>query len=326
MNATITDDRIGKLGAIATLAKPARPSELYDCLMCAALGGDTRQTTSPARRRNERETPPSFEGRIRVVEDNLVNREVVTGMLEAMDLHVTTAPNGRAALDVFARDAFDVILMDCEMPVMDGLEAARRVRQLEARNAAAKRTPIIALTAHALLDVREKCLRAGMDDFLTKPFSETQMAEALRRWLKPVERATEAPPQAPELTVAAAAPPPIDVSAFADMRIFKGASGEARLRRIISQFAAEAPALVQTIRDACSEGNRDAVWRAAHTLKSSSAMLGAMQLSGRCAAIEAIARDKGLDPARQDVEMLDADLAAATDGLQTFMEQSVVAA
>jgi signal transduction histidine kinase/DNA-binding response OmpR family regulator/HPt (histidine-containing phosphotransfer) domain-containing protein len=330
MNATITDDRIGRLGALATLAKPARPSELYDCLAGAALGDGSRKTVSQAQKRNAREKRLSFEGRVLVVEDNQVNREVVTGMLEAMDLHVTTAPNGRTALETFTRDTFDVILMDCEMPVMDGLDAARRVRQLEARNSATeptrKRTPIIALTAHALIDVREKCLRAGMDDFLTKPFSETQMADALRRWLTPVERPVEAPPPSAGSTDCRGPSSAIDASAFSEMRMFKGPNGEARLRRIIAQFATEAPVLSQAIREAYAEGNRNAVWRAAHTLKSSSAMLGATQLSGRCATIEVVARDKGLELVRQDVEALDGDLAAAIAGLETYMEQVVVAA
>jgi HPt (histidine-containing phosphotransfer) domain-containing protein len=165
-----------------------------------------------------------------------------------------------------------------------------------------------------------------MDDFLTKPFSETQMAEALRRWLTPVERAVEALPQSPESAAGRAAAPAIDASAFSEMRMFKGPNGEARLKRIIAQFAIEAPALSETIREAYAEGNRDAVWRAAHTLKSSSAMLGAMQLSSRCATIEVVARDKGLGPVRQDVEALDGDLAAAIAGLETYMEQVVVAA
>jgi len=216
------------------------------------------------------------------------------------------------------------------MPVMDGLEAARRIRQLETRidrtglEGKRKRTPIVALTAHALLDVREKCLRAGMDDFLTKPFSEAQMGETLCRWLTPVER--EQAPLVPEPHEDRASLSAIDTNVFSEMSAFKGPNGEARLRRIILQFTTEAPALVQTIRMGHAAGSQDVVWRAAHTLKSSSAMLGAMQLSNRCAAIEVLARDKGLDSVKRDVEALDADLAAAIAGLQSFMEQGVVAA
>jgi two-component system, sensor histidine kinase and response regulator len=327
MNATIADDRIGKLGALAMLAKPARPSELYDCLANFALGVGNRPAASPAPKRSTRGTRTSFDGRILVAEDNQVNREVVTGMLEAMDLHVTTVPNGRAALDVLAREDFDAILMDCEMPVMDGLEAARRIRQLETRIDRAgerKRTPIVALTAHALLDVREKCLRAGMDDFLTKPFSEAQMGETLCRWLTPVER--EQAPLEPEPREDRASLSAIDTNVFSEMSAFKGPNGEARLRRIILQFTTEAPALVQTIRMGHAAGNQDVVWRAAHTLKSSSAMLGATHLSKRCATIELLARDKGLEPVKGDVEALGADLAAAIEGLSSFVEQGVVAA
>src|SRR4029077_12317639 len=105
--------------------------------------------------------------RVLVVEDNAVNQEVATGMLDAMGCRIVNAPNGRAAVDLFRREAFDVILMDCEMPIMDGIEATRRIRDIEAEAAAQsgegsnyRRTPIITLTAHALNEVRDTCLAA----------------------------------------------------------------------------------------------------------------------------------------------------------------------
>ena len=128
-----------------------------------------------------------------MAEDNPVNQEVATGMLEAMGCETVSAPNGRAAFQLFSRDVFDVVLMDCEMPITDGIEATVRIREIEAMTRPApedgkpvRRTPIIALTAHALNDVKEKCLAAGMDDFLVKPFDDRQLAETLRRWLEPV--------------------------------------------------------------------------------------------------------------------------------------------
>src|SRR5204863_8552890 len=127
-----------------------------------------------------------------------------------MGLHVVTAPNGRVAMEVFSVERFDAVLMDCEMPIVDGLEATRRMRACESRRInigdtmGEQRTPIVALTAHALIDVRERCLRAGMDDFLTKPFNEIQMGEVLRRWLKPVNRETPAASPVADLPAPAA--------------------------------------------------------------------------------------------------------------------------
>jgi signal transduction histidine kinase/DNA-binding response OmpR family regulator/HPt (histidine-containing phosphotransfer) domain-containing protein len=329
MEATIADERIGELGAFATLAKPARPSELYNCLVHLAAASGERDLRAFSAKRKKREKHLSFEGRILVAEDNLVNREVVTGILESMGLEVVTAPNGRVALDLFMQDKFDVVLMDCEMPVIDGLEAARRIRAFEMRKGPGdetKRTPIIALTAHALIEVRERCLRAGMDDFLTKPFNEMQMGEALRRWLTPVVRAAVTTEPALETNTLPAPAPAIDTSVFAEIRAFQGAKGAARLRQILSRFLVEAPTLVKTIRSMHADGNRDAVWRAAHSLKSSSAALGALQLSSRCATIELLARENGLEPVTPHLLPLDADLAAATGGLQLFMETADVAA
>jgi signal transduction histidine kinase/DNA-binding response OmpR family regulator/HPt (histidine-containing phosphotransfer) domain-containing protein len=324
----IADEQIGALGAAATLAKPARPSELYNYLAGLDAAGEGRELHAFSAIRKRREKRLSFDGRILVAEDNLVNREVVTGILESMGLEVVTAPNGRAALDLFMQEKFDVVLMDCEMPVVDGLEAAKRIRAFELRKGSDDelgRTPIIALTAHALIEVRERCLRAGMDDFLTKPFNEMQMGEALRRWLTPVTRAA-APEPALEPGILPKPTQAIDTSVFAGIRAFQGAKGAARLKQIISRFLVEAPTLVKTIHSMHAEGNRDAVWRAAHSLKSSSAALGALQLSSRCATIELLARESGLEPVTPHILPLDADLVAATEGLEMFMEASDVAA
>ncbi|HEX4080071.1 MAG TPA: MHYT domain-containing protein [Rhizomicrobium sp.] len=329
LDATIADERIGELGALATLAKPARPSELYECLAHLAARREETMLVAFARRRNMRDKRLSFDGRILVAEDNLVNRDVVSGILESMGLHVTTAANGRLAVELFMQEQFDVVLMDCEMPVIDGLEATKRIRAFESRSAAGekrKRAPIIALTAHALIEVRERCLRAGMDDFLTKPFNEVQLGEALRRWLTPVEREAVAIEPRPAADTIPSSAPALDTSVFTGIRAFQGANGAARLRQILSRFLVEAPALVKTIRAMHADGNCEGVVRAAHSLKSSSAALGALQLSARCATIEQSARDKGLEPVTQHLQPLEADLAAATDGLEAFMGSADVAA
>ena len=332
MDASIADESIGELGA-AVLVKPARPSELHDALaQLAAHTEEAGDLAMFARRKKGHDKRLYFDGRILVAEDNLVNRDVVTGILESMGLLVTTAPNGRLAVDMFMQENFDVVLMDCEMPVIDGLEATKRIRAFETRTGQwtngkqRKRTPIIALTAHALIEVREKCLRAGMDDFLTKPFNETQLGEALRRWLTPVERPVLPVPEQPDLEPRLPPSAVLDTSVFSEIRAFQGPNGSARLRQIFSRFLTEAPALVKTIQEAHAAANCDVIVRSAHSLKSSSAALGALQLSARCVAIEQSAREKGLDAVRPHLQPLDSELAAATQAAQTFMETANVAA
>ncbi|MEK6668009.1 MAG: ATP-binding protein [Pseudomonadota bacterium] len=124
-----------------------------------------------------------LQGEVLLVEDNEVNAFIATMTLESLGIVSRHAKNGEVAVAMFQEQAFDVILMDCEMPVMDGYEAARRIRALESTDSARERTPIIALTAHALSGDREVCLAQGMDDYLTKPFDRQALASLLSRWL-----------------------------------------------------------------------------------------------------------------------------------------------
>jgi CheY-like chemotaxis protein/HPt (histidine-containing phosphotransfer) domain-containing protein len=308
------DDTVERLGAFAVLTKPARPSELFNCLASLAAGAQAGQVVPFFARRMTRATRPQFEARVLIAEDNAVNREVAVGMLEAMGCRVVTTLHGREAAERFARDRFDVVLMDCEMPVMDGFEASRRIREIEARvaaggapgdDAARPRTPIVAVTAHALTTVHEKCLQAGMDDFLVKPFDELQLAQALRRWLPGRERT----PAGADAVV----PPAIDLATIDKIRAIRGDS--ALLQRVISQFLGMAPGMVAEMRARTEASDAEAVWRAAHGLKSSAAAIGAHTLAERCAAIEAAARRQGDLPDGAGLDALDAALAAATQSL-----------
>ena len=209
-----------------------------------------------------------------------------------------------------------MILMDCEMPVMDGLEATRRIREIEAMASglpgeASARTPIIAVTAHALGEVRDRCLRAGMDDFLVKPFDERQVAETLRRWLLPVDIDAEQRLPLPNAI--------IDAAVIESLRALDAKRGSSRLERAVSQFTSIAPPLAATIHEKFSQGDTEALWRAAHSLKSSAGALGARQLSQRCADIESAARNEGIEQVRPLVGPLDGELEVAIKSLQELI-------
>jgi CheY-like chemotaxis protein len=121
--------------------------------------------------------------RILIVEDSLVNQEVVKEFLEVIDCQIFTAGNGQEAIDLTESQEYDLILMDCQMPIVDGYEATRRIREREKEKQCA-RTPIIALTANAYESDREKCLSIGMDDFLSKPFAPADFEKTVTKWLK----------------------------------------------------------------------------------------------------------------------------------------------
>lgn len=162
----------------AVILKPLRNERLRDALqaLLSSQGVTRKQAATPV--------VPLLDGRRRllVVEDNVVNQQVARGRLEKMGYEVVVVENGAAALDLLQQESFDLIFMDCQMPVLDGYQTTRRIR-LDSANPAATR-PIIAMTAHAMAGDREQCLKAGMDDYVAKPFKTEELRMILERWLK----------------------------------------------------------------------------------------------------------------------------------------------
>ncbi len=177
----------------ACISMPVRQSVLYDCLnswMCSNRGG-ARQP-----RRRKKKPVSTFQGKVLVIEDNPVNQNVVRIMLERLGCQVSLAENGFQALDILAEASFDLVFMDCQMPGLDGFETTKIIREKE--NAvgqqgteASRRLPVIALTAHSLAEDQERCLAAGMDDFLGKPFNIEQIIKVLELWLNSQKKTEE---------------------------------------------------------------------------------------------------------------------------------------
>jgi two-component system sensor histidine kinase/response regulator len=163
-------------GFSAYLTKPVRQSQLYDGIVNALLGTGLEAAPSPLAPRHDSRTE-----RILVVEDNAVNRQVALRQLESLGYRAEYATDGHAAVERAAREPFDLILMDCQMPVMDGFTAAREIRRREISTGL--RVPIVAMTANALSADREECLGAGMDDFIAKPVSLKGLGSVLERWI-----------------------------------------------------------------------------------------------------------------------------------------------
>ncbi|MBF0171277.1 MAG: response regulator [Nitrospinae bacterium] len=183
-------ERLKAAGFDAFLSKPAKQSQLLDAittLRAAQLEGRKSEFltayTLPYRKKADRRGPlPRFDKRILVVEDNTVNQKVATTMLRRFGCEPTVAANGQEALDLLNRLPFDLVLMDCQMPVMDGYEATRRLRQ----RPESVELPVVAMTANAMQGDREKCLAAGMSDYLSKPIDLASLQTALERWFTPV--------------------------------------------------------------------------------------------------------------------------------------------
>jgi two-component system sensor histidine kinase/response regulator len=273
-------------GIDACLAKPVRQTVLYECLVNVMAGQPQEAVAAPAVCEPVNTAPAEIRGNILLVEDNLVNQQVAVGILQIQRYSVTVVNNGREALEAYAHGAFDLILMDCHMPEMDGFEATMEIRGRE-RSSIGKRVPIIALTANAMAQDREECLNAGMDDHLSKPFSMQTMQDMLDRWM-PQAASTKA-----EAAAELAARAPAKAAAVLDRQVLDQLSTllkPERLARAINLYLVESPKLIQKLKQAAAASDAPEIVRSAHSLKSSSATLGARVLSRYCGDIEASAR------------------------------------
>jgi CheY-like chemotaxis protein len=246
--------------------------------------------------------------RVLLVEDNPINQEVAQVMLSDLLCAVRVAGNGQQALTALAQDRFDLVLMDCQMPEMDGFEAVRRFRAA-ARTPGAfvtpTDTPVVALTANALAGDAERCLAAGFSDYLAKPFKQQQLAELVARWVRtdPGAAGAEGAPSAPAAEPAsdAGVPPAVlDTAAIERIRDMERRGADRLLERLVDTYLDSTARLVADAEQALARGDGPALRQAVHTLKSSSANLGAVELARRASGIELLAREGRLADARTD--------------------------
>ena len=232
---------------------------------------------------------PERGNRLLLVEDNLVNQEVAKEMLVGMGFEVDVAENGEQALERSCSESYAAILMDCEMPVMDGFSATRKLREYEQQQRLPP-TPVIALTAHAIFGAREKCLASGMDDFLSKPFNSEDLMGVLSRWLALPQQATADTPAAassaaaPEAETGRAADPGVlDQDAINRLRTRKASLVD----RVIELYLEQSPQVLDEIDVAAAAQDFEHLANIVHTFKSSSLTVGAVEVAEICRQIEA---------------------------------------
>ncbi|MDH5540767.1 MAG: response regulator, partial [Rhizobacter sp.] len=215
------------------------------------------------------------------------------------------------------RTGYDAILMDCQMPEMDGFEATATIRAGEAANAAA-RTPIIALTANAIQGDRERCLTVGMDDYIAKPVKREHLMAALRPWISAPNSSPAAPVPAPDHPPPAAA---VDRVALMRNLSFGGRAKTTTLLKVTGLFLSETPALLAAIRDGLAHGDDRLVERSVHTIKSSAATVAAFALSETAAAVESHVRVGRMDEVRGLAATLDERFEQAARQLAALREE-----
>jgi signal transduction histidine kinase/CheY-like chemotaxis protein/HPt (histidine-containing phosphotransfer) domain-containing protein len=310
-------DSANQPGIECALTKPVRPGALQKTLaeIMGAANPDAPML-NPAR---ITASAPRLSGHVLVAEDNPVNQELAKHMLDSLGCRVTVVATGVAAVAAVEQTAFDVVLMDMQMPEMDGLVATATIREREAR-AQAPRVPIIALTANVFAQDREACLAAGMDDYLGKPFTMEKLHAKLARWLPPAAspdtatgRATnesssaEGDLEAPESAAAPASRATLDPRALDQIRALERPGAPSMVDKVIRIYLTTTPQLLTAMREGIEQRSGEAVRQAAHSLKSASANLGATGLADLCRTLEGQARAGGCPEPGVEFEALEAE-------------------
>jgi CheY-like chemotaxis protein/HPt (histidine-containing phosphotransfer) domain-containing protein len=232
---------------------------------------------------------------ILLVEDNPINRDVASAMLEQLGCRVVLAMDGKEACDMLEKRRFSAVFMDCQMPVMDGFEATRRVRERESSEGT--HVPIIALTANALAGDRERCLAAGMDDFVSKPFHKETLRAAIARAVTRDSLAPGVPGQAASAAQPEAAPKavtadsPIDISALDNIRMLQRPGKPDLLAAIVGRYLKSTPADIEAIATGVATGDLVTAHRAAHRVKGSSRTVGAQRVGDLLGILETAIKD-----------------------------------
>jgi len=271
--------RCRELGIAAYLTKPVRPSELLDAIL-TALGTRTRGDIpgTLVTRHSLREDRSHL--RVLLAEDNAVNQLVALRVLEKQGHVVTVAANGRKALEALEKETYDVVLMDIQMPEMDGWEATRAIREKE--RATGEHIPIVAMTAHAMKGDEERCLAAGMDQYLTKPIQTLELLATLEEIMNrkgSADHAVGSPSKKPNREA-------VDLAA-----VLERLDGDRALfDELTHVFEEDCPRILEGMRHAIALHDAKSLEHHAHALKGSSANLGALAVSHAAGEIERLAQ------------------------------------
>ncbi|MGO9342980.1 MAG: response regulator, partial [Acidimicrobiales bacterium] len=285
----------------ASISKPIHLAHLRACLR-AALGLATEEIPAP-RGYGESASLPQVEdepGHLLLAEDNLINQKVAVAMLSGAGHHVDAVPNGAEAVAAAAGRNYDAILMDCQMPELDGYEATAAIRCHEGSQ---RHTPIIAMTAGARLEDRRRCLEAGMDAYLAKPVNK----EALLSLVAQSMRNEPVPIGAPHQAHRAVTEPTIDLVFVDELCTIGIAAGEDFLGELLEQFVHDTDALLNDLNDTLTSSDAAEAGRIAHKIKGSAGQLGGRRLTSSCSRLETSASTGHLEQARADLREVEVD-------------------
>ena len=300
-------------GAVSgSVSKPIRRSQLFDALTApfrTAAPAWKKEEVTPAAEPSPAEKLPL---RFLLVEDNLINQKVANRLLDQLGYRADVANNGQEAVDAVTGHAYDVILMDVQMPILDGLEATRKIRELEAGlgPARARKSLIIALTANAVLGDREKCLNAGMDDYLSKPVRPDSLRAMIEKWgpqLTPTEletaeaqTGTEIEEEMTESNDNAGGPPPVDIDSLRDL----GGGTDEGLMELVDLYLQQTSEQIGEIQTALDSGDAESVRRIAHSCAGANATCGMNGLVAPMRELERMGNDGDITHGKEHLALV----------------------
>ncbi|MDH5544131.1 MAG: PAS domain S-box protein [Gammaproteobacteria bacterium] len=291
--------------------KPIRQSDVYNALI-----SNISQELMIYGKNRRQDGVTKFSGHVLLVEDNPVNQEVSSELIRQLGMTVDIAANGIEAVEAVKRSPYDLVLMDCQMPEMDGYEATNYIRIFENSQSRTK-VNIIALTANAMKGDREKCIAVGMNDYLSKPFTLEQLISTLRRWL-PEHQENQPIPQTKtsESDTATTERDEKPMSEIIDYNIVNGLRSilKDRFAEMLEKFETNALKLVEDMKNTLSSGDNESLRRAAHTLKGSSGTVGAQKVAETSLVLEKAAKEGQLDSATEMIAEIET-------ALEQFREQ-----
>jgi two-component system, sensor histidine kinase and response regulator len=296
-------EKAKQVGISAYLTKPVHRGHLYDCLslileLPAKSAADLLEDATSrshdvlVTRHVLKEAAAATRPRILVAEDNIVNQKVAVAQLEKLGYRADVVANGLEAVEAVSRGRYALVLMDCEMPEMDGMEATAMIRKNEGEQAS-RRLPIIAMTANAMQGDREKYLAIGMDDYLSKPVKQSHLKATLATWLSSQSSPDDQDPLSPEQQ--RSVHECVDAAVLAELRELDGSGG--LLSILITNFLNDVPNRLAGLRDALQHSDVGALARVAHELNGTSGNLGARQMRQLCIELQAVGKTKDLSKA-----------------------------
>jgi len=306
-------EKAKQAGIAAYLTKPVHRSQLYDCLT-VLLGVPVKRAhelgaSEPGERSHNalltrhtlKEAAIVARARILVAEDNIVNQKVAVRQLEKLGYRADVVANGLEVVDAVSWVSYAAVLMDCHMPELDGFDATAQIRTWEAAQGD-RRVPIIAMTADAMQGDREKCLKAGMDDYLAKPVKLEGLEAVLARWVPSPSSSAATPPEPASSDHRESVNGPVDDAVLADLHRLD-ANGNL-LGTLITHFLEDTPTSLTALDDALQRGDPQAVTRVAHELSGSSGNVGARRMRQFCVELQALGKAKDLTKAGELLRQL----------------------